>query len=410
MEVLFSHPNFPGQFRRVASAFTRIPGLKVFGVGDEQWIKSHNREGIDGVKLITYQPPAKLESQEGIHPFARNFNEAIRRAEQVLTTLAEHKVKGLEPDVIFTHPGWGDAFYLRDIFPGARVIGLFEFYYQSRGADSGFDPEFPNRLDDIFRIRALNATQLMALDSCHQGFCPTAWQRSRFPDVWQQRLDVLHEGIDTDAVKPDPSMAIQLPDGTVLRAGDEVLTFACRNLEPYRGYHVFMRALPTILAARPNCHVVIAGADEKGYGQPAPAGKTYREIYLNEVRGLLDMSRVHFTGHLAYDNFVRLLQVSQLHVYLTYPFILSWSMLEAMSAGCLVLASATAPVEEVIEDGVNGLLTPFHSPRALADRAITVLSAPERFAGLRQAARQTIIDRYDFKTVSLPAYLRLLQS
>lgn len=410
MEVLFSHPNFPGQFRRVAKAFAQVPGLKVYGVGDEEWIKSHNGEPVEGATLITYAPPPKSAAHDELHPYVRSFDDAVRRAEQTMATLTAHKVQGLEPDVIITHPGWGDAFYLRDIFPGARVIGLFEYYYQSRGADAGFDPEFPAKLDDLFRIRSLNATQLMALDACDSGFCPTRWQRSRFPSVWQQKLDVIHEGIDTQAVKPDPTMAIDLGDGTILRAGDEVLTFASRNLEPYRGLHIFLRALPTIMAARPNCHVVIAGANDKGYGAAAPEGTTYRDIYLNEVRNRLDMSRVHFTGSLSYNNFIRLLQVSRLHVYLTYPFILSWSMMEAMAAGCLVLGSATAPVEELIEDGVNGLLTPFHSPGALADRAIDALANPERYAGLRQAARQTIIDRYDFATVSLPAYLRLLHS
>ena len=409
MEVLFSHPNFPGQFRRIAHAFTQVPGLTVYGVGDEEWIKSHNREGVDGVNLITYPAPAKSEKKDAIHPYARNYDDAVRRAEAVLATLAAHKVRGFEPDVIFAHPGWGDAFYLRDIFPGARIIGLFEYYYRARGADLGFDPEFPSKLDDLFRVRSLNATQLIALDSCDSGFCPTAWQRSRFPEVWQQKLGVLHDGIDTEAVKPNPDMVIELGNGTVLRAGDEVLTYVSRNFEPYRGYHTFMRALPAIMAARPDCQVILAGGDDVGYGPPPQEG-SYRDKYLEEVQGRLDMSRVHFTGHLAYDNFVRLMQVSRLHVYLTYPFVLSWSMLEAMSAGCLVLGSATPPVEEVITDGVNGLLTPFHSATMLADRAIAALANPERYAGLRQAARQTIIDRYDFKTVSLPAYLRLLHS
>lgn len=386
-----------------------MPGFRVYGVGDEEWMKSHNGALLDNVTVIPYPAPSKSAQRDDLHPYVRPYDDAVRRAEQVLNTLTAHKVRGLEPDVIVTHPGWGDAFYLRDIFPGAKVIGLFEYFYQARGADLGFDPEFPARLDDLFRVRSLNATQLMALDCCDQGFCPTAWQRSRYPPVWQSKLDVLHEGIDTQIVKPDPAMAIELANGTVLRAGDEVLTYVSRNLEPYRGYHTFMRALPSILAARPNCHVVIAGGDDKGYGPPPPEG-SYREIYLKEVHNRLDMSRVHFTGHLSYENYVRLLQVSRLHIYLTYPFILSWSMLEAMAAGCIVLGSATAPVEEVIEEGTNGLLTPFHSPGALADRAIQTLANPERFASLRQAARQTIIDRYDFTTVSLPAYLRLLQS
>jgi glycosyltransferase involved in cell wall biosynthesis len=227
--------------------------------------------------------------------------------------------------------------------------------------------------------------------------------------VWQSRLSLMHEGVDTRAVCPDAAAQLHLPDGQRFGAGDEVLTFVSRNLEPYRGYHVFMRALPAILRARPNCHVIIVGEEGSVYGPPSPAGTSYRQTYLDEVSERLDLSRVHFTGTLPHADYVRVLQVSRVHVYLTYPFILSWSMLEAMAAGCLVLASSTPPVEEVISDGDNGLLVPFLDPAALAARAIEALANPDGYAAVRRAARQTIMERYDFETVSLPAYKRLLE-
>lgn len=406
MDVLFIHPNFPGQFLRVSKAFAEMPGMRVFALGDDSWIKDTSGQGK--ITVHRYPSPEKTVHEE-LHAYARGFNDAVRRAERVLQVLATLKMDGLEPDVIFVHPGWGDSFFLRDIFPGTRIIGLFEFFYNAHGADCNFDPETPFRLSDTFRIRSMNATQLMALDSCDAGYCPTEWQRSRFPDVWQQKLSVLHEGIDTERVCPDADASIEVDD-ILLSAGDEVLTFASRNLEPYRGLHIFMRALPAILASRPNCRVIIVGGSDQGYGAIPPEGKTFREMYLEEVQGRLDMSRVHFTGSLEYATFLKVLQVSRAHVYLTYPFVLSWSMLEAMAAGCVVIGSSTPPVEEVIKDGVNGVLTPFHSPQMLAERVIQVLSHPQRFDGLRQAARQTIIDHYDFETVTLPAYLRLLHS
>lgn len=406
LEVLFVHPNFPGQFRKVAAALARLPGVRVVGVGDASWMKS--TVPLNGVPVIGYSAPAEGDKTL-LHPWARYFDAAVRRGEQVMNSLVAHKEQGLEPDVIVTHPGWGDAFFLRDFFPGTKVVGLFEYYYHARGADVGFDPEFPSSMSDIFRLRTLNATQLMALDACDEGFCPTQWQRSRFPAVWQERLGLMHEGVETSVVRPDASAEVLLPNGARLKAGDEVLTFVSRNLEPYRGYHIFMRALPAILDARPNCQVVIVGADGSAYGPPSGTGKTYRERYLSEVEDALDMSRVHFMGTLAHADYVRVLQVSRLHVYLTYPFILSWSALEAMAAGCLVLGSATQPVEEVITDGENGLLFPFHSPRSLATRAIEALAQPADYDGLRQAARQTIVDRYDFETVSLPAYKRIIE-
>ncbi|HTR00860.1 MAG TPA: glycosyltransferase [Candidatus Acidoferrum sp.] len=407
MEILIIHPNFPGQFRNLAASLVRMPGMKVFGLGDAEWTSDIPQ--VEGVKLLTYPAPAKPENKDALHPYVRRYDEFVRRGVQAINTLSAYKVDlYLEPDVIIVHPGFGDGLFLKDLFPATRIIGLFEFYYSRYGADVGFDPEFPANLNDIFRVRALNAAQLMALDCCDIGISPTQWQRSRFPEVWQQKLQVLHEGIDTKRVAPNPAASVQLKDGTVLRAGDEVLTYVGRCLEPYRGYHIFMRALPAILAARPNCHVVIVGADKLGYGTSPPKGTTFREHYLAEVQGRLDMSRVHYAGALVYDDFIRVLQISRVHAYLTSPFVLSWSMMEAMSAGCLVLGSATPPVEELIRDGENGLLFPFHSPQALADRAIDALANPQRYQRLRSAARQTIIDHYDFETKTLPAYLRLL--
>ena len=406
MEVLLVHPNFPGQFRRIAGALARMPGVRVIGVGDSSWMNATAK--VPDVPVIAY--PAPPRSGDSTHPYVRSFDEAVRRGQQVIQTLAAYKQQGLEPDVIVAHPGWGDAFFLREFFPGARIVGLFEYYYHARGADVGFDPETPSKLEDVFRLRMLNTTQLLALDSCDEGFSPTEWQRSRFPAMWQERLSVLHEGIDTARVAPDAGASFTLPNGAVLKAGDEVLTYVSRDLEPYRGFHVFMRALPAILQARPQCQVLIVGADGSSYGPKAVGAESHRQKYLAEVAGKLDLSRMHFLGALPFGDYVKVLQVSRLHVYLTYPFILSWSMLEAMSAGCLVLASSTPPVEEVITDGENGLLFPFRSHDVLATRAIDALSTPESFTRLRQRARESVVRKYDFETVSLPAYLQMLKA
>ncbi|MBG9388190.1 glycosyltransferase family 4 protein [Caenimonas aquaedulcis] len=405
MDVLFIHPNFPGQFRRVAAALARQPGMRVIGMGDQSWMDP--ARAIADVPVIAYPKPG--DSAMGAHAHSRSFDAAVRRGHQVVTTLSAHKQQGLEPDVIFVHPGWGDGFYLRDFFPGAKVVGLFEYYYHPRGTDVGFDPEFPSSFEDIFRLRTTNATQLLALDSCDEGFSPTAWQRSLFPAAWRYRLSLLHEGVETDVVAPDPNAQITLPDGTVLKAGDEVLTYVSRNLEPYRGYHIFMRALPAILQARPECHVVIVGGDGVSYGKKPEPGTTWKQKYLDEVKDGLDLSRVHFTDTLPYETYVKVLQVSRVHVYLTYPFILSWSMLEAMSAGCLVLASGTPPVEEVISHGDNGLLFPFLQPQRLADAAIEALADPVRFLPLREQARKTIEEKFDFHRVTVPGYLRMME-
>jgi glycosyltransferase involved in cell wall biosynthesis len=210
-------------------------------------------------------------------------------------------------------------------------------------------------------------------------------------------------------VVPDPNAWIQLQrDGVRLSCGDEVLTFVNRNLEPYRGFHVFMRALPRILAQRPRSHVLIVGGDEVSYGSRPVGGGTWRQRLLAEVGAGLPAGRVHFLGRLPYRDYLRVLQVSACHVYLTYPFPLSWSCIEAMSAGCAVVASRTPPVEEFVEHGRNGWLVDFFDADGLAEQVARVLSDPAQSMPVRQEARRRVVERCDFAAHSLPSLLRLI--
>jgi glycosyltransferase involved in cell wall biosynthesis len=412
LKILFLHPNFPGQFRRLAGAFARQgdASVSIFGLGDKSWMQGN--EALTGIHTIAYEPPDT--SPSNIHPWAANFEAAVRRGQKVLETLVQYKQNGLEPDIIITHPGWGDAFFVRDLFPGVKVIGFFEYYYRPRGADVGFDPEFPSGVNDIFRLHTNNATQLLALESCDVGICPTIWQKSLFPQAYSNQLNVVHEGIDTELVCPNPNAHFTLPNGITLRQGDEVLTFVSRSLEPYRGFHTFIRALPRILQERSQCQIIVVGEESVSYG-PQPSGNfsSWKEQYLSEIKdnwSLSDIARVHFIGKVPYSDYLRVLQISRLHVYLTYPFILSWSMLEAMSCACIVLASDTAPVQEVVEDEWNGYLFPFHSPEILSSIAIDILSNPEIHRSVAERARQTLIERFDFASVSFPAYQSLINN
>jgi glycosyltransferase involved in cell wall biosynthesis len=198
--------------------------------------------------------------------------------------------------------------------------------------------------------------------------------------------------------------------GVTLSAGDEVVTYVARNLEPYRGFHVFMRALPGLLRARPRARVLIVGGDQVSYGSKPADGETWRARMLAEVGGQIDAGRVHFLGRLPYESYLRLLQVSAVHAYLTYPFVLSWSMLEAMAAGCMVVGSRTAPVEEVIKHGENGWLVDFFDHRQLAEALAGALEERSRLDGIRQAARRTVVERFDLTTVCLPRQLEILQA
>jgi glycosyltransferase involved in cell wall biosynthesis len=404
LDLLFIHPNFPAQFGRLAQRFASDARYTVTAIGDAAKVTAN--PVIPNVRLLQYNPPD--DAGNDTHAYVRPFDSSVRRGLAITRVLLDEKLRGFEPQAIYVHPGWGDGLFLKDIFPNAVVIGLLEYFYSPRGADVGFDPEYPLTLDDIFRIRILNSVQLHALDGCDVHLSATAWQRSCYPAAFQPHIEVLHEGIDTRQVKPNALAHLTLPDGTTLRAGDEVLTYVSRGLEPYRGFHCFMRALPAILEQRPGCHVLIAGNDRHYYGRAAPNGQTWREVMLREVSNKLDMTRVHFTGQLAYEDYLRVLQVSRVHVYLTYPFVLSWSLMEALATGCVVIGSDTEPVREMITDGENGLLVPFFDKEALVQKTVSALADPDVLLPLRENARATIVDRYDFDTCVYPRHLALL--
>jgi len=388
MNILFVHNNFPAQFRSLAQELAARPGHQVAAIGSE------TAQSLPNVNLRLYRMPACDVTQT--HPFARRFDVECRRATQVLYVAAELRASGFEPDLIVGHCGWGETLPLRSVFPKARIATYCEFYYRPEGQDVHFDPEGPQLgVDGVVALHCKNASTLLSLADSDMGLSPTQWQKQTYPREYQDKIHVVHEGVDGERLKPDGGARFILPDGTGLQRGQEVITFVARNLEPVRGFHMFMRALPRILAARPNAQVVIVGGDGVSYGASPPDGASWKSIYLDEVAAKLDLARVHFLPFLPYDNYVLLLQVSRVHVYLTFPFVLSWSMIEAMAIGCVVVGSDTAPVREAIEDGVNGLLTPFHDPAALAEKVTAVLADPSRYEPLRSAARATALARFN---------------
>jgi glycosyltransferase involved in cell wall biosynthesis len=401
MNILFVHQNFPGQYRHLAPALAAHSGNRVLAlrVGEDQsWL---------GVQVLGYQP--KPDASVKTHPWLIDLHTKLIRAEAAARRAWTLKQEGFSPDFIIAHPGWGESLLLREIWPNAR-IGLYcEFFYNPHGADVGFDPEFPpigDALDDAGRLRLKNANQLLAFEDAHSGLSPTEWQRSTYPTRLHDRISVIHDGIDTELLRPDPSVSMNLNRQLKLTRQDQIITFVNRNLEPYRGYHVFMRALPELLRRRPKARVILVGGDGVSYGAAAPKGKTWRSIFLDEVRDQIDTARVHFVGKLAYRDFVQMLQLSRVHVYLTYPFVLSWSLLESMSVGAAIVASNTAPVREVIADNKTGLLTDFFDQQGLVDRVCDLLDSPEHAAGLGKAARELAVSRYDLNRICLPAQLR----
>ena len=403
MKILFVHQNFPGQYLHLARYLGAIPGNQVI------FITQRTDASLPGVRNIVYKPARPVTP--GIHHYLAETEAGVLNAQNVARIALDLKTGGFEPDVMLGHNGWGELWYLKDVFPNTPLIGYFEFFYKRYGADVGFEPGAEEIFDTGPRIRTKNLGNLLALDAADAGQCPTQWQKSLYPAVYQPKLQVVHEGIDTQRLVPDAAARFRIPGTDIeLKAGDEVVTYVARNLEPYRGFPSFMRSLPAILSSRPNAQVVIVGGDETSYGPRLADGQTFKQKMLAELGNALDLKRVHFLGKVPYPAFIKILQVSAVHVYLTYPFVLSWSMLEAMATGCLVVGSKTPPVEEVIWDGENGLLVDFFSPDEIAERVTAVLA--DRAAGdaARRNARRTIMERYDLQTICLPAQLQLLES
>jgi len=388
MDILFIHQNMPGQYKHLAPALARSSGNNVV------FLTKRNDVTLPRVARATYKGPREVRPDS--HPYLRLQEGAVLHGQQVVRAIHGLKQNGFRPDLVIGHPGWGELLFVKDVLPDVPLVSYCEFFYRGQGLDVGFDPEDPVDIDTLCRARARSGHLLLSLEACDVGISPTHWQKNAHPAAFNDKIEVIFDGIDTSVVRPEGDARLTLPDGLVIERGDEILTYVARNLEPYRGFRTFMRALPDILKRRPNAHIVIVGGDEVSYGSKPKDHANWREAMLAEVE--IDLSRVHFTGKLPYGDYLKLLRASRAHVYLTYPFVLSWSCLEAMACGALVIASDTAPVREVIEHDQNGLLTDFFDHAALAEKVCAVLSEPVAFERHRKNARDTIVERYEVST------------
>ncbi len=404
MKVLLVHQNYPGQFLHLAPELRRR-GHQVLVLTDAK----NTQPGDANIVRYRHDAPEVDPAQTRL---GRKYTTMSDRGVTVARAAQTLKQRdGYVPDVIFGHSGWGETLFLKEVWPTAKLVVYAEFYYRGIGADVGFDPEFGTTgFDQVLIAQGRAAHLAHGIVHADLAVSPTHWQASTHPDVLRKHMHVIHDGVDTQAVKPDASAVLDLPSGRRITSGDEVLTFVNRNLEPYRGYHIFMRALPDILAARPDAQVVIVGGDGVSYGTAPKDRKGWKDVFLDEVRDRLDMGRVHFMGKVPYPTFKALMQVTRVHAYLTYPFVLSWSLLEAMAAGAVVVASRTSPVTEVIDDGVNGRLVDFFDIAGWSRTLSDCLARPDAYVPLGIAARQTVVDRYDLKTICLPQMVALIES
>jgi glycosyltransferase involved in cell wall biosynthesis len=343
-----------------------------------------------------------------------DFETKAIRGDACMRACVSLQSAGFEPDVIIAHPGWGESMFVKLVWPKARLGIYCEFYYRVEGADLGFDPEFglPD-IDMKCRLLLKNVNNQMQFHMADAGVSPTQWQASTFPSPFRERITVIHDGIDTDALSPKANvhLAVKNAQGESIRISrmDQILTFVNRNLEPYRGYHVFMRALPELLARCPELRVLIVGGNDVSYGARPGGDRSWRDVFAHEVRPKIsdaDWGRVHFLGNLPYSTFQALLGVSTVHVYWTYPFVLSWSLMESMAMECAIVASDTQPLHEVIKHDFTGRLVPFFDGLGMVQQVVDLLGSPSDRQRLGQAARRMAVDHYDLKRVCLPRQLQ----
>jgi len=402
MKILFIHQNFPGQYKHLA------PLLASKGHDCVALTLRVKKPGNwKGVRLVPYSLPAR--KGQNVHPWLVDLDTKVTRAEACYHAAIQLRETGFVPDLILAHHGWGEAMFLRDVWPKARMALYCELYHLAGYPHLHFDPEFgqPNQTASL-RIRLKNLNNHIHFPLAHAGISPTKFQADTFPAGFREKITISHDGIDTTVARPNPDVRLTIEDQVDVTREDEVITFVNRNLEPYRGYHRFMRALPGLLQQRPDAKVLIVGGDDVSYGARPPKGQTWKQIYVNEVRGQIpdaDWTRVHFLGRIPYDQFLRLLQVSRVHVYLTYPFVLSWSLMEAMACEAAIVASDVAPVREVIAHDKTGRLVDFFETEALISEVCTLLDDAEMRARLGREARKLMQTQYDLRSICLPRQL-----
>nr|WP_294914517.1 glycosyltransferase family 4 protein [uncultured Neokomagataea sp.] len=395
MRYLFVHQNFPGQFSHFARHLSAQGGHEIV------FLSEANAGDIPGVRRVIYR--TEREPAEATHPYLHEFERGLLRAEAVARSARTLKSLGYVPDIIIGHHGWGELLNLVDVFPETPILGYLEFFYHSDRNDVGFDPEFPSSADLPSLVRIKNSINLQALNLPNSvGQTPTVFQKQTYPEWAQSKMALLHEGVDLEACKRDGRLRNRhlTIGGVHIAPKESVVTYVARNLEPYRGFHVFMRALPHIQAQCPDARIILIGGDGVSYGNPPPHGGNWRGHMLAELSGQINLDKVHFVGHVPHDDFRTLIQRSDAHVYLTYPFVASWSLREAMAASCPIIGSDTAPVREFIEDGVTGRLVPCLEPEQIAGAVVEVLEDRTLARRLGTAAR-----RYAEKELSMDHYL-----
>lgn len=385
MHILFCHTNFPGQFGPFGAWLARQGWQVTFATARA------DAEPPAGTSLFRFAQGAPATAT---HRHARPLDQALHTAESFAVAARQAREAGILPEIVVAHSGWGAGTYARAVWPDAAFVPYVEWWYRYPRVDVLPDERPPSDPTAVAaRALARNAPMLLDLAEADAAICPTNFQAAQFPRHLRARLTVQHDGVDTALLAPDANARARLSGRLGLPLTAEILTYATRGMEPYRGFPEFLRAVAMLQRDRPALHTVIAGADRVAYGEALPAGESWKTRMLAELS--LDHSRLHFTGLLPGEAYRTLLQGSDVHVYLTIPFVLSWSMIEAMSVACHLVVSDVAPVREALGGAAAARCVNHHDPASLAAGIATALDDPAKGAPLREAARRRAVSGYD---------------
>jgi glycosyltransferase involved in cell wall biosynthesis len=396
MHVLFVHPNFPAQFGHLGERLLQEPGHRVT-------FASKRAKGVSGAMECLFYD-LKGGATEKNHYSSRTFENNVWQSHALYEALKPRP--DIRPDVVVGHSGFISTVLLRELYD-APILNYFEFYYHNKNSDLDFRPDIQPSEDDKLRSHFRNSVLLLDLNNCDRGYSPTRWQRDQMPELFRPKIDVLFDGIDTNLWKPLPRTP-RRAGKIIIPESVKLVSYVARGFESIRGFDIFMKVAKRLCEMRSDVRFLVVGEDRVCYGgdNNRTGGKTYKEWVLAQDN--YDLSRFAFVGRLAPDVLAQVFSITDLHLYLTVPFVLSWSLMNALACGTTVLASNTAPVQEMIQHEKNGLLVDFFDVEGFAQQANRVLNDPEQFRPLGLAGTRMIQEEYSLD-VCFPRWKRMLE-
>lgn len=385
LNILFIHPNFPGQFKALINSLVSHKNVRLAFITTRQDAEQR------GVIIKKYAAPER--QVDGVHKYLRTLNQDMNGAQEITKAAIELAREGFVATAVVGHIGWAGLMFMREVFPDAKLIGYTEWYFKWQNSWEHFSGEKLN-MDQKISTRMLNATSVLGIEALDACVTPTHWQRSVFPKMYQRNMHVIHEGIDTNTCEPQARRTLFVP-GCLKPLSPELklVTYVSRAMEPARGFFTFMDAAARLAKLDPEVQFVIVGRPHAAYSGSTGDGPTYKEQAIEKYD--VDMSRMHFCGKLQYDDYLQVLKNSSVHVHFSMPYTLSWSALEAMACGCAMVGSSNAPVNEAIEHDVNGRLVNFFDAEGLVREVQDLLADRNEAERLGLAARETVLSRYE---------------